>query len=281
MVKGLKEVWKEMKPDLVISVYPFFNDVLYQSLEGTGSKFLTFIADYGEFYKKLWILPQSQHYICNVDSMYQKLLKLGIHPNHVLKTSGFLLPKNFYEPHYEKKELYRQALGLDVTLFTIIIAFGAYGSSETVSIFKSLSKIKTPLQLIFMTGRGRKIPSILQGPTHHKVVTIPFSPDIDKLLASSDLFIGKPGPGLVSQAISQQLPVIVKDNSTTMYQERFVADWVKQNQYGLSIKDFSQTDRVVSQIFEKDTFKKIKERLQEHKNQAYFEISHFLNKLLA
>ena len=39
----------------------------------------------------------------------------------------------------------------------------------------------------------------------------------------ADFFIGKPGPGSISEAVQQGLPVIVVDNAWTMPQERYNA----------------------------------------------------------
>ena len=45
----------------------------------------------------------------------------------------------------------------------------------------------------------------------------------------SDFFIGKPGPGSISEAIQMKLPVIIERNSWTLPQERYNADWVRRN----------------------------------------------------
>jgi len=49
----------------------------------------------------------------------------------------------------------------------------------------------------------------------------------------SDFLIGKPGPGCISEAMQQGLPVIVVKNRWTMPQERYNADWVVENRAGI------------------------------------------------
>ena len=52
----------------------------------------------------------------------------------------------------------------------------------------------------------------------------------------SDFFIGKPGPGSVSEAVAMRLPVIVERNAWTLPQERYNAEWVLEKQLGLVVR---------------------------------------------
>jgi UDP-N-acetylglucosamine:LPS N-acetylglucosamine transferase len=62
----------------------------------------------------------------------------------------------------------------------------------------------------------------------------------------ADFFIGKPGPGSISEAVQQQLPVIVVRNSWTMPQERYNAQWVRENKVGLVLPSFRSIRAAVS-----------------------------------
>ncbi len=54
----------------------------------------------------------------------------------------------------------------------------------------------------------------------------------------SDFFIGKPGPGSISEAIQQRLPVIVVRNVWTMPQERYNTEWVQEQRAGIVLDSF-------------------------------------------
>ena len=62
--------------------------------------------------------------------------------------------------------------------------------------------------------------------------SIGFSAQIRYLMQLSDFFIGKPGPGSISEAMQQRLPVIVVRNAWTMPQERYNTDWVEEHRAG-------------------------------------------------
>jgi 1,2-diacylglycerol 3-beta-galactosyltransferase len=280
LIKSLEKIWKEKKPDFVISVYPCFNYLIHQSLVPTETPFLTMITDYGESHPCLWIHSPDHYYICSEEGLYQKILSIGTDPQKVLNTSGYLMPSPFYKPHSEKKEEYRKLLDLDPDVFTIVTVFGAYGSSEEKNIFRSLSKIEKKLQLIFITGKERPIPPLLQKPSHHKVITIPFSHELEKILAAADLFIGKASAGVISQAIAQKIPVIVKDNITTMYQERFNVAWVKKHGFGLPISNWNNTHKIVQELIDSKKYDTMKANLMQYENLSDQEISSFLNNII-
>jgi len=61
----------------------------------------------------------------------------------------------------------------------------------------------------------------------------------DRLLhAAQRFFIGKPGPGSISEAVQQGLPVIVVRNAWTMPQERYNTQWVEENGVGVVLDSF-------------------------------------------
>ena len=54
----------------------------------------------------------------------------------------------------------------------------------------------------------------------------------------ADYFIGKPGPGSISEAVAMRLPVIVERNAWTLPQERYNADWVREQGMGIVLPNF-------------------------------------------
>jgi hypothetical protein len=57
-------------------------------------------------------------------------------------------------------------------------------------------------------------------------------------MALSDFFIGKPGPGSISEALQLHLPVIVECNGKTLPQERYNAEWVAERGFGMVVDSF-------------------------------------------
>ena len=53
-----------------------------------------------------------------------------------------------------------------------------------------------------------------------------FTDQVAHFMWLSDFFIGKPGPGSVSEALAMRLTVIVQDSLTTLAQERYNVEWI-------------------------------------------------------
>ena len=64
----------------------------------------------------------------------------------------------------------------------------------------------------------------------------------------SDFFIGKPGPGSVSEAVAMRLPVIVERNAWTLPQERYNAEWILEKQVGLVVRGPHQIPAAVKEL---------------------------------
>ena len=59
-----------------------------------------------------------------------------------------------------------------------------------------------------------------------------FTKEVPRYMQLADYFIGKPGPGSVSEALAMKLPVIVESNAWTLPQERYNGEWVRERASG-------------------------------------------------
>ena len=96
----------------------------------------------------------------------------------------------------------------------------------------------------------------------------------------SDFFIGKPGPGSLSEAVAMQLPVITECNSWTLPQERYNADWIQEKEIGQVVRSFKQIEPAVRNLLVPATLARYKHNTAAMPNQAVFEIPGILDKIL-
>ncbi len=96
----------------------------------------------------------------------------------------------------------------------------------------------------------------------------------------SDYFIGKPGPGSVSEALAMQLPVIVERNAWTLPQERYNAEWIVNQGAGIVLPDFRGIDAAVKRLLEPGNYARFREAAAAQHNRAVFEIPGILEKIL-
>jgi 1,2-diacylglycerol 3-beta-galactosyltransferase len=97
----------------------------------------------------------------------------------------------------------------------------------------------------------------------------------------ADFFIGKPGPGSISEAVAMKLPVVVECNAWTLPQERYNAEWVKGKGVGIVLKSFGDVTEGVKRMLEPANLAAFRQNVAAQQNRAVFEIPEILAKLLS
>ena len=97
----------------------------------------------------------------------------------------------------------------------------------------------------------------------------------------SDFFIGKPGPGSISEAIAMGLPVIIERNMWTLPQERYNADWVEEQGTGIALRSFQKgIVGAVAQMLDTKKRCEFVRNVASLENRAVFEIPEILQRIL-
>ena len=99
-------------------------------------------------------------------------------------------------------------------------------------------------------------------------------------MSLSDFFIGKPGPGSVSEAVAMRLPVIVERNAWTLPQERYNADWVVEKQVGLVVRGPHQIPAAVKKLLARGNLARFRTNAAAIRNRAVYEIPGILRKIV-
>jgi UDP-N-acetylglucosamine:LPS N-acetylglucosamine transferase len=110
-------------------------------------------------------------------------------------------------------------------------------------------------------------------------VIVGFTSQMSYYMQLSDFFIGKPGPGSISEAVQQGLPVIVVRNAFTMPQERYNTAWVEENGVGVVLDSFKMIREGVAHIA--DNIELYRAGVEHIHNRAVFEIPDILQRILA
>lgn len=280
----LADFWRERRPDLVVSLVPNLNRALFESLARAlpGMPFVTILTDLADYPPHFWIEQQPQYFICGTDRAIEQARSLGHPPERLFRASGMILAPQFYNPLPYGRAEGRRRLGLDPDVPTALVLFGGQGSSVMYSIAQSLGNSPQELQLILICGRNASLKERLgRLKTRNKMYVEGFTKDIPLYMHLSDLFIGKPGPGSISEALHMGLPVIVQKNAWTLPQERFNADWVEENGLGLVLPNFRRIEDAVGSLLEPARFEQMKANARGLQNRAVFEIPKILASLLS
>ena len=282
-VKLLERHWKETNPDMVISFVPHFNRAMGESFRHAFPErpFVTILTDIADYPPHFWIERQRQYFVCGSDRAVDQARSLGHPGNRISRASGMILHPRFYDPPVEGRVAERVRIGLRPDLPTALVLFGGHGSQAMLDIADRLDRSKLELQLILICGRNDKLRDALQAQTSRLPRFVEgFTAKVNHYMQLADFFIGKPGPGSVSEALAMKLPVIVECNAWTLPQERYNAVWIVEREVGLVLKNFRKIDEAVAQLIEPATLARYRANAAALRNRAVFEIPEILQTIL-
>lgn len=255
LVNTLQQHWVATEPDLVVSLVPNFNRAMFESLASVlpGVPYVTVMTDLADHPPHFWIepghqSPGQQHIICGTAHARDQALAAGHAPDRVTQVCGMILRPAFHQLaplSRDDRAAGLRALGLDPALPTGLVMFGGQGSAQMATIAGALRE----RQLILVCGHNETLATRLrrQRPVAAHAV-LGFTPDVCGLMRLADYFIGKPGPGALSEAVQMGLPVITTLNAWTMPQERYNARWVREQGLGLVLPSLRGVAAAVDEL---------------------------------
>jgi UDP-N-acetylglucosamine:LPS N-acetylglucosamine transferase len=277
----LRRCWRRLRPDLVISVVPHFNRPLYESLraEAGGVPFITLLTDLADYPPHFWIERQQQHFICGTERAARQAAVRGGPEARVWRVSGMVVNPRFYEVRPADRSAGRRRLGLDPNQLTGVVSFGGYGSRKMLSVARHASSSRA--QLIFLCGHNQRLAERLRTlrfpfPVHVEG----FTENIADLMALGDFFIGKTGPGSISEALLMGLPVIVESSPRTLAHERYNIEWIREQQVGVVLPSFRELPAVIEHLAVPEARRLMRRRAAELNNRAVFEVVDILELVL-
>ena len=282
-VRLLTDYWRRQSPDIVVSLVPNFNRALFESLRQANPKIplVTVLTDFADYPPHFWIERQDQYLICGTPRAAEQALSLGHSSAKVFLVSGMILRPEFYQPQTIDVATERSRLGLRPDLPTGLVLFGGEGSNTMFSIAERLGNSQLDLQLIMICGRNEPLRERLQKfKTRNRIYVEGFTKEVPYYMRLSDFFIGKPGPGSISEAIQMKLPVIVERNSWTLPQERYNADWVREQGVGVVLRNFRSIEKAIRELLTDDRLETMKRRISGMDNRAVFEVAALLDKII-
>jgi 1,2-diacylglycerol 3-beta-galactosyltransferase len=282
-VRVLEDHWKDSRPDLVVGLIPNLNRAVWESLRRVlpGVPLVTVLTDIADYPPHFWMERQEQDFICGSEKAVDQAIAMGHAKKRVHRVSGMILNPRFYElPPMEAEEraAARRKLGFDPERPVGLVLFGGYGAG----VMQEIAERLPDQQLLMICGHNEQLASRLRATTHRESAMFVegFTKEVPRYMQLADYFIGKPGPGSISEAVFMKLPVIVERNSWTLPQERYNADWIRERGVGVVVPNFRRIAGAVKELLEPAAYAKFRRATEAVENRGVFEIAEKLEGML-
>ncbi len=284
IVRRLRSFWAAHPADLVLSVIPHFNRCLAESIrkEIPGTAFVTLLTDLADYPPNFWITRESEYIVCGSARAREQALAMGHPEARVYQMSGMVLKPSLYHQPAVDRARERVKLGLRPDLPTGLVMFGGHGSTAMLDIAKRVERSRHGAQWIFLCGHNMELAAKIRSLESKRPMRVEgFTTDVGYFMTLADFFVGKAGPGSISEALHFGLPVVVERNARTMPQERYNAQWLREKRLGIVVGDFGQIELALEQLLDESMFRQLRANVSRYRNDAVFEVPLILDRVIA
>lgn len=282
--KGIQKIagyWNSFPPDIVISVTPMYNPVLYGSAMqvNPGVKCITIPVDFEEVRNRYWFTPKVEQYYFNAtDALQKQAAKAGISEHYRFRISGMPVDESAYELPPPDRNAQLRTIGFNPNWPVGFLSFGGQGTRNILDIARALAKKHTHLNLIVMCGKNKKLfrqMNALKLPFPTAVYSyLPQAPML--FLHLSDFAIGKPGAMTVTESLITNTPLITQKSKGMSPVQKGNEEWLTQTGTGIVAKTPESIAAAVTEIVNNPEFK---EQMADYNHKAIFQIAALIEKI--
>lgn len=245
---------EQPRPRAVVSVFPNFNGVLRDAIREAipGVPLVVVLTDLADYPPRFWIEPGLDRVVVGSPEAAVQAVELGIPAQRVSQVSGMILHPRFYPAGGPQlRERVRAQLGIGPLDFTVCLLFGGKGSPEMAPLAERLLEQDAATRVIAVCGDNpalyQRLAPLAAGAAS-RLRRFGFTDQVAELLAASDLLVTKPGPGSLSEAFHQRVPVVVTRNIHTIPQERFNTELVARRGLGVVVGSWREIPAAVARL---------------------------------
>jgi processive 1,2-diacylglycerol beta-glucosyltransferase len=204
---------KRYQPDIAICTH-FLPSGIISSLKGEEKvKVLNTVVVTDFDVHAMWLCRHVEQYFVAMEETKVHLKALGV-PESLVTISGIPIDPVFAEPR-DKKAM-RRKHGLEPDRFTILVSAGGFGVGPVGYLMQALAQLKHPARVVAVCGRNEALKVELAETIGHlkknsavSYTLVGFTTEMDELMTTADLFVGKPGGLTTSEALAKGLPMVV------------------------------------------------------------------------
>lgn len=249
----LNKLFREFKPDLIISTHPFSSQMcaILKKKGSINCKIATVMTDYAPHQQWLVHSEVVDYYFVAHQGMKEILEDNGIDENKIYVT-GIPLSNRFLL-HYDKEKILND-FGLEPNKTTVLFFAGGeygFGKDRTFNILKTLIEKFEGIQIVAIAGKNAKMKErfeelVDKTASSKNVKILAYTNKVPELMSISDLVISKPGGLTTTESLASGLPIIVINPIPGQEEEN--AEFVENHNVGIWIKKNDDVESKLNEI---------------------------------
>lgn len=211
--RQLHALLDQVRPDLIITTYPFLSYEVARVLEQrpTSIPLALFFSDANGVHAAWLTEKHAAANFAPTRETYEQALALGFAPER-LHHVGWPVRAQFlhaFQTSQETRQTQLTGLKLAPDRFTIFLQGGGEGAARvgrTIENILSPSNFSNEIQVILATGTNRVLQERYQHTPH--LAVLPFTKEIAPIMAAADIVMGKAGPNMLFESVTLGKPFI-------------------------------------------------------------------------
>jgi len=195
--------------DIVVVLHPAFSGLAVAVRRMVAREFpiVTVVTDLANPHSG-WYQPEVDRCLVPCEQARRRGLDLGLPPEKLRVVGHPAHPKFFL---YDKdKDGARKELGWATDRPIVLLVGGGEGMGGIERVARALDEAELPVELVVVAGRNQALTERLQRyPWRVPAHLYGFATNLEAMMRASDVFVGKPGPGVIGEAAISGLPMIL------------------------------------------------------------------------
>lgn len=206
--KALAETLQRVRPDLIITTYPFLTYEVTQLLkqQPDAPPFVMLFADPNGVHASWLTVRDAAATFATTRETYAQALATGFAPERLHLTGWPVRAQFSHAAAQPDRTNMLLKLGLKPDRFTVFLQGGGEGAAQFGRTIERVLNTSQQLQVILATGTNAALLKRFQNtPNLH---ALPFSKEIAPYMAAADVIMGKAGPNMLMEAVTLGKPFI-------------------------------------------------------------------------
>ena len=248
MSKSFLNKIQEEKPDVILSCHSPMNAMLSHWKE-KGKIDMPVHSVATDFrLHRMWAHNNIDQYYTASEGAKKDLEKFGI-DGEKIEVTGIPIKPDFAKPPELSKTDMKKKLGIDPDIPMVLMMGGSLGLGRFSDVAKALNNIKTPVQMVCITGKNSAKKAELeelQKDLKMPMKVLGYTKNVNEWMEACDMIVSKPGGLTTSEIFAKNIPMIILDPMAGL--EEMLIDSITETGAAFLVKDPDEAADLVNKV---------------------------------